>query len=274
MQGKEEYRTAIIMPCDVLDTQRQKLEAGVANFWMRAMVNHPGISERVSERDRPILSCLENIVVELQPDGFGFTLSFFFDESVKEFMLERVLKKTFVMSRQNVIEKTEATKINWKDGRDPSRRKQKKKRKGKRVTVDVHCPSFFELFDQMRMPSDDDLKEGKLTFTRKDVEKAIVTGDNDGSDQETEVEDTERAAQNVVEENLGERMDMDYQLSLDIKDELVPLAFEYYLNVVEHGSDFDDDELAELKAANAEGADLFDEKIDGKRANKEDCKQQ
>ena len=37
------------------------------------------------------------------------------------------------MSRPNVIEKTTATKINWLEGMDPSRKKVKKKRKGKYI---------------------------------------------------------------------------------------------------------------------------------------------
>lgn len=37
-------------------------------------------------------------------------------------------------------------------------------------------------------------------------------------------------------------MDNDYQLAIDIKNELLPLAFEYFCNVVEHGSDFDEKE--------------------------------
>lgn len=48
-----------------------------------------------------------------------------------------MLVKKFVMGRPNVIEKVEATKINWKEDRNPCVKKVKKKRKGKRVTVNV-----------------------------------------------------------------------------------------------------------------------------------------
>jgi hypothetical protein len=51
------------------------------------------------------------------------------------------------MSRPNVIEKTTATKINWLEGMDPSRKKVKKKRKGKKISVDVIVSSFFSFFD-------------------------------------------------------------------------------------------------------------------------------
>ena len=39
---------------------------------------------------------------------------------------------------------------------------------------------------------------------------------------------------NPEEDDIGERLDHDYQLGLDFKDELIPLAYEYYLNVIEH----------------------------------------
>jgi len=45
------------------------------------------------------------------------------------------LTKKFIMSRPNVIEKVEGTKINWKDNCNPCVKKVKKKRKGKKVTV-------------------------------------------------------------------------------------------------------------------------------------------
>ena len=51
------------------------------------------------------------------------------------------------MSRANVIEKTDGTKINWKEGCDPTRKKVKKKRAGKKVNVEVPNDSFFSLFD-------------------------------------------------------------------------------------------------------------------------------
>jgi len=74
------------------------------------------------------------------------------------------------MSRTNVIEKSEGTKINWKEHMNPTIKKVKKKRKGKKVTVDVHCESFFTFFDEVKMPNENQLKLGDLTMVRKDVE--------------------------------------------------------------------------------------------------------
>ena len=45
-----------------------------------------------------------------------------------------------------------------------------------------------------------------------------------------------------MKEDVGERLDRDYQLGQDFKDELVPLAYEYFLNVIDH---YDDDEISD-----------------------------
>ena len=68
--------------------------------------------------------------------GFGFDLIFSFEKK-NAYFLENKLTKKFVMSRKNVIEKAEGTKINWKEGCDPTIKKVKKKRKGKKVNVQV-----------------------------------------------------------------------------------------------------------------------------------------
>lgn len=97
------------------------------------MLNHPNVSELVSEQDRKVLSILKNVKLNLHEDyGFGFDLEFHFEKSNPFFLEEKLIKK-FVMTRANVIEKTEGTKINWKEGCDTTRKKVTKKRNGKKV---------------------------------------------------------------------------------------------------------------------------------------------
>ena len=50
------------------------------------------------------------------------------------------------MKHKGLVDKMVATEIQWKDGCDPTRKKIKKKRKGKKVTVEVKCDSFFNFF--------------------------------------------------------------------------------------------------------------------------------
>ena len=95
------------------------------------------------------------------------------------------------MSKLNMIEKCEQTKITWKDGQDPTRKKVKKKRNGKRVTVDIASQSFFKFFDQMRMPEDEDLKMGKLIVRRSDLEYPSKVAKEEVEEKTEDEEDTE-----------------------------------------------------------------------------------
>lgn len=118
------------------------------------MINHPNISLMISEKDRQILQYLRNVELEYhEQQGFGFDLTFTFDEQ-QQYFLEKHITKKFVMSRANVIDSAESTKINWKEGCDPTIKKVKKKRKGKKVMVQVPQKSFFNFFEEIRMPSD------------------------------------------------------------------------------------------------------------------------
>ena len=65
------------------------------------------------------------------------------------------LRKTFVMSRPNVIERCQGMVIEWTPGSDPTKVKKKKKVKkgGKKsnVTVMAKIDSFFNFFDTIEM---------------------------------------------------------------------------------------------------------------------------
>jgi len=51
----EKFKKLEIDPFDVQDTLKSNTKAGVTNFWLRALLNHPNLSEKVSEKDRTIL---------------------------------------------------------------------------------------------------------------------------------------------------------------------------------------------------------------------------
>jgi len=160
MQKDEGFKD--VEPAVVDMMQLINVKMGVPNFWLKTMMNHPQISQQISEKDRLIFQYLKDVRLVLHEDyGFGFDLVFHFEKK-NSYFLEEILTKKFVMSRQNVIEKAEGTKINWKEGCDPTIKKVKKKRKGKKVNVQVPQKSFFNFFDITRMPTESELKEGKL----------------------------------------------------------------------------------------------------------------
>ena len=95
--------------------------------------------------------------------------------------------------------------------------KKKNKKKGKTTTVTktVDCESFFNFFKTHQMPDEKDLESGKKPVSKDDDEK----------DPEEE------------EKDVGELMDADFDIGNEFKDQLIPLALEYYLEVVQEEVD-------------------------------------
>jgi len=165
----------------------------------------------IHEKDRAILGYLNNITLDLHEEGFGYTLGFHFEKN--SYFKEQLLSKSFKMSQQNIIESCEGTPITWMPGCDVTKTKKKKGKGKNKKNVTVKCDSFFNFFESI------------------DVSKAEDEGSVKKADSDEEDEGDEKA----------EQMDMDFELGNTIKDDLVPLALEYYLGVVEQGEDSDDD---------------------------------
>lgn len=215
----EDYKKIEVTACDVKDIQNTPL--GVPGFWMRAMLTHGGISRLIQEKDRPILMYLQDISCDLHNPGYGFDLTFTFEKN--DYFKNAQLRKSFVMTRQNVIEKCDGTEIEWKDGKDVTKKKIKKKQKskkgqaGKTITKTVEQESFFNFFKTIAMPDEKDLVDGKAPAK--------------------EPEDDEKP-----EKDVGELMDEDFDMGNEFKDQLIPLALEYYLEVIEEDEDDGEDD--------------------------------
>ena len=127
------------------------------------------------------------------------------------------------MTKPNVVEKCIGCGIEWQAGCDPTKEKKKKKvkqgGKQKTVTTTVKCESFFNFFETVEA-------------SEVDAKKASKDDDSDGDDEENKI---------------GEQMDHDFDMGNDIKDDIIPLALEYYLGVIEKDDldDSDDDGDAE-----------------------------
>ena len=119
----EDYKKLEVNAPDVKDIQNTPL--GVPGFWLKAMLNHSAIARLIQEKDRPILMYLQDIQCALHDPGYGFDLTFTFEKN--DYFKNETLKKSFVMARQNIIEKCDGTEIDWKDGKDVTKKKIKKK---------------------------------------------------------------------------------------------------------------------------------------------------
>ncbi len=125
---------------------------------------------------------------------------------------------------QNMIEKCEGTEIEWKDGKNVTQKKIKKKQKpkkgqpGKTITKTVEVESFFNFFKTREMPDEDELAGTKPPKEKEE--------DEDGE----------------PEKDAAELMDEDFELANEFKDQLIPLALEYYLEVIQDEDDDGDDD--------------------------------
>ena len=190
-----DYDKVEVPPCDVKGIQNAK---GVSDFWMRCMLNHQ-ISDFIKEKDRPILGYLENIELDLHKEDRGYDLIFKF--SPNSYFKETVIRKTlFIEGGQ--LDKTTSTPITWKEGCNPTIKKQKKKKKGKKVNVETEAESFFNLF--------------------KDLDASTIEPKDDGKEDDDGMPDD-------VEMQLDNQMEMCEML----RDDIIPLALEYYLGVIE-----------------------------------------
>jgi len=249
-QADEKYAALEVELCDV--NQIQNTIKGVSGFWLRSMLSQKMLATTIMEKDRAILSYLIDIRLELHEHDNGFTLLFDFEPN--SYFSNPTLTKKYHMSSHNIIEKCEGCEIKWTAGSDPTKMKKKKKQKkgGKKtnVTVTVKCDSFFNFFE---------------TVDANDEEKPKEEKDSDDEH----------------EHGFGEKMDADLELGNCFKDEIIPLALEYYLGVIEqededeYGCEDDDDDDEKdkkpaKKSAGAPGAGAGA----GPDGQKPECKQQ
>jgi len=204
----DKYATLEVPFCDVKPIANTP--AGVSGFWIKALVAHKEIAMMISEKDRPILNYLQDVKLDLHEfPEYGYTLTFVFEKN--SYFKQTELKKSFKMTQPNVIEECVGTTIEWMPGCDVTHEKKKKGKGKNKKTVVVKVDSFFNFFESIEIS--------------KPSEKEEAEGDDDeeGDDK-------------------AEQMDADFELGNTIKDDLVPLALEYYLGVIEQPEDDDDDD--------------------------------
>lgn len=171
------------------------------------------------------------------------------------------LKKTFVMSKPNVIEKCLGQAIDWVEGADPTIQKKRKGKGKSKEQVWVKADSFFNFFETV----DANKELPKIEKQESVSAEASESQKGDMSASESQKEDKPEAPI-VEEEELpdpnAEKMEADFDIGSAIRDDLVPNALQYYLGVVEdEDSDGWGDDDEEEGEADSQG-----------NPKKEDCK--
>ncbi|CAI2375087.1 unnamed protein product [Moneuplotes crassus] len=200
---------------DLVDQQ------GVPGFWLKVLKAHTLVRDYIKKHDEPILKHLANITGEHFPDRCGYELVFTFSEN--EYMTNTELRKVYHMIDERILEKVESSSINWREGKDPTKKMVKKKQKNKKtgavrtVMKKGDQASFFTFFKSITMPPNEEMD----------------------------------AMPKEEQDELTTKLDEDFDLANDIINELIPEALEFYLGVV-------DDEFSDLDSHSDE-----DENNDG-----------
>lgn len=114
--------------------------AGIPEFWLTALRNHPALSELITDRDAGALKHLTDIRIEYLPSDKpdskpGFKLLFTF--SPNEYFDNEVLEKTYVYQEEVgysgdfVYDRAIGTEIKWKDDKDLTKEFEIKKQRNK-----------------------------------------------------------------------------------------------------------------------------------------------
>eukprot|EP01026_Neomeris_dumetosa_P028149 TRINITY_DN2282_c0_g1_i1.p1 TRINITY_DN2282_c0_g1~~TRINITY_DN2282_c0_g1_i1.p1 ORF type:complete len:327 (+),score=74.05 TRINITY_DN2282_c0_g1_i1:117-1097(+) len=218
-------------------------DGGIPNFWLNALTKSFVVGQIVQERDLPLLAYLTNISVRMleEKDENGFELLFEFGEN--SYFDNKELVKTYYMAdlECTILKMAKGTKIDWKDGKDITKKMMRRKVKPGQVvtgplTKVVQADSFFNFFDPPPIPED---------------------------------------AESVAVEHLQEiqlTLEADYEVGATIREKIVPMAVLYYTGEArqleeEEGLDeeFEDDD---------DDDDDDDEDGEGGAKEGQDCKQQ
>jgi len=229
---------------------------GIPEFWLSSMKNQVSLMEMITETDEPALRALTDIRMEYL-DKPGFRLIFEFAEN--EFFTNKTLTKAYFYQEDVgyggdfIYDHAEGDTIKWNPGKDLTVRIESKKQRNKNtkqtriIKKTVPTDSFFNFFSPPAPPAGDE-----------------------GED---------------VDEEIEERLEIDYQLGEDIKEKLIPRAIDWFTGEALQYEQFDaysepdfedeDDEDDEDSDERDEDEDDSDEDADGSKPKQEaaECKQ-
>lgn len=211
---------------------------GVPEFWPRAMKQNRLIWDQVRDKDEEIMQHLLHVETESSENeakNMILTLKMQFAED-NDFFKPANLTVSLEYEAEDQLKEIKGTTIEWLEGKDPTKKKIKKKQKHKKtgetrtVVKTVDADSFFNIFKDRKAPTE-----------------------ADGVDSEEE-------------NDLRDKLDEVQQTVEDFHDLLIPDALEYFLGLNEDfdmlGMDQEGDESGE------DDEDDSDDESDTKKGGK------
>ncbi|KAF7562569.1 hypothetical protein G7046_g1557 [Stylonectria norvegica] len=189
--------------------------AGIPEFWLSAMKNQISLAEMITDRDEAALKHVTDIRMEYL-DKPGFRLIFEF--SPNAYFKNKTITKTYFYQNESgyggdfIYDHAEGGAIEWLPGKDLTVRVESKKQRNKNtkqtriVKKTVPTESFFNFFSPPKAPGEED-------------------------------EDEE------IEDDIEERLELDYQLGEDIKEKLIPRAIDWFTGEALAFEEISDDEM-------------------------------
>lgn len=184
------------------DVNHLKGVTGVPDFWATAIKNNQMMMQTIRDKDADTLQYITNVETTETQEPRTVTIKIYYKENEYFTNPHLELMVRFKDDQQDEVVETQGTIIDWKDGKDLSKKKIKKKQKNKKtgetrtIVKTVPADSFFNAFESRKAP--------------------------EGIDDEDE-EDEETA-------KILDALDETMQIALDFSDLYYWEALEYYLN--------------------------------------------
>ena len=180
----------------VKEVDADKEEVGIPDFWSIALSNHPGLEERITDKDKEVLAYVTDVTKEDlfddEEEEVGFKIAFHLREN--PFLTNTELTMAFYMTEEGgylQVRDIESCDLHWKTDKDVTVKKMKKKpkpgSKGKGPQTKLEpVESFFRWFtDCPEVPDnlmgdgaeDEDEEDEELEELRDRVEDQMRVGE-------------------------------------------------------------------------------------------------
>jgi len=213
---------------------------GIPEFWLTTLKNHVGMSDMITERDEEALKHLVDISVTYPDDKPGFTLIFEFGPGAKAFFEQTTLTKTYYYQEEIgyegdfVYDHAVGSDIKWKEGKDLTVKIETKKQRNKNT-------------NQTRIVKKVVPTDSFFTFFKPPT----PTEDEDEND------------------DIDERLELDYQIGEDLKERVVPRAVDFFtgkaLRFENDDDEFDTDDEFDEEEDEDDDDDDDDDEPSGRR---------
>lgn len=149
---------------------------GVPDFWKVAVENNTMLQQAVRKQDKEAMAFLSDIVSKKTEEPSTLYVELHFKEN--PFFSNTKLSYTVRYKEDDEPEGVEGCVIDWKDGKNLTQKKIKKKQKHKKtnetrtIVKTVPTDSFFNIFESRKAPEDIEIKD--QDDIDSDVEKLLM----------------------------------------------------------------------------------------------------